>query len=389
MLRAFPLLLTACGLTGCFIEPRPVSELLDSGSPPRVRGFDTGLEDGLAAAELTDVLAADVGATDLGSDDRAATGVVSLAGSACLKRPAKQITVVPAGTHTNAYLVKGGTHQTHDLRGTFFKANPPKFPVSFNAPVDDVCVVGASVQGTQPRSWTWDQMKHGDNQKYDGDGIGWSHPVGPMIIEGAWIDNVEDALGPPKSPETSRSASWIVRHVYARYIRDDFMENDACLNGEMYDTLVDGTHMFLSVRPGKNNTVKTGTTPVIKIRDTMVRLDCKPDDRSDTSCGPGASLGQLFKWTTACNPPPVVDIADTIFRVDDISRNGAGPMAFPPGTYKNVTLIYLGQGSYPGKLPASGVTETKDVALWDAARARWLQRHGCDAKGESCTFLKP
>src|SRR5262249_34541949 len=90
----------------------------------------------------------------------------------------------------------------------------------------------------------------------------------------------------------------------------------------------------------------------VKVRDTLVRLDCQPDTRCDgqdqeggtcspnDACGPDKSVGMLFKWS----PDAVnlkVDMANTILRMDAMSRNGKAAMGFPKGTYSNVTLIWL------------------------------------------------
>ena len=61
-------------------------------------------------------------------------------------------------------------------------------------------------------------------------------------------------------------------------------------------------------------------------------------------------------------------------------------MDLPRGTYRNVTLVWLGGGRYPGAIPSSGVTVTDDIGVWNRARAAWLSRHGCDAGGNACAF---
>ncbi|MGY8642587.1 MAG: hypothetical protein ACKVJU_16015 [Verrucomicrobiales bacterium] len=38
-------------------------------------------------------------------------------------------------------------------------------------------------------------------------------------------------------------------------------------------------------------------------------------------------------------------------------------MSFPPGTYRNVTLIWLGDGDYPKPLP-DGVKLSRNVKNW-------------------------
>jgi hypothetical protein len=94
-------------------------------------------------------------------------------------------------------------------------------------------------------------------------------------------------------------------------------------------------------------------------------------------------MGQIFKWS-ACGGPVVV--RDTIIYVDP---NDTRKLYFPKGTYQNVHIIWPGPATK--KFPADptlpgGVTLSKDVKLWEMARKRWMDRHGCDYKGEHCTM---
>lgn len=315
-----------------------------------------------------------------------AQDVADLSESPCLAKPDGQITVVPPGKYTEGLRIRARAGHTYDLRGTFFYANPPKFPLVLLSPAQGACIVGPRVQGQQSRELSWMEMKTGGPVRgaRDGDGIHWTRPTGRVVIDGAWIDNVEDAIGPPKSPQTSREASWVVRHVYARYIRDDFIENDSCLNGEIYDTLVDGTYVFISARPGRGKHLRAN--PVTKIRRVLVHLRFLPDPRPARGPRqPGKSVGQLFKWSDCGGR---LDMKDCILRVDGMFRRGPRPMSFPPGVYENVTLVWLGEGDYPGALPPEGVMVTKDVRVWEVARAKWLKRHGCDQHGNNCAYLR-
>jgi hypothetical protein len=231
-------------------------------------------------------------------------------------------------------------------------------------------------------------------RSHDGDGVLFARARGPFTLEDARIENVEDAVGPPKAPDTPRAARFTVRGVYACYIRDDFVENDAALGGEIRDSLVDGTHVFISARPGRGYKGEAFPPATITVRDTLVRLDCKPDERKDGedtpapagltggACGVGRSLGMPFKWSSAARDLRL-DVADTVIRIDAAGRNGARSMNFPDGDYRNVTLVWLGAGHYPGALPRSGVTVTDDVGVWDRVRADWLQRHGL-SQNEGC-----
>jgi hypothetical protein len=300
----------------------------------------------------------------------------------CLDRPGEHFkpSSPPVG---NALEIAPEPGQVLDLRAVMLSADPPRNPLVIRKADGDVCVVGPTIVGSAARETSWSEMKHNN----DGDGVLFSRAQGPFTLEGARIENVEDAIGPPKSPETPRTARFAVRGVYACYIRDDFIENDAVLGGEISDTLVDGTHVFISARPGRG--FKGGNFPraTVTVRDSLVHLDCKPDERKDGedtpapeglaggACGVGRSLGMPFKWSDAARELRL-DVADTIIRVDAAGRNGPQSMNFPFGDYRKVTLVWLGSGHYPGALPSSGVTVTDDVAVWDKARADWLQRHG-------------
>ena len=267
-----------------------------------------------------------------------------------------------------------------DARGEVHDADPTG--VSIAGPG---CLVGAKVIGTFGRGLGWAEVK----RHHDGDGIRWSRPEPGLVhVIGSYIDNVEDAIGPPKSPDADRAATWKVEHVYARYTRDDFIENDACLDGHVHDSLIDGTHVFISARPGRSNRPKMAKHEAMHtITNTLIWLDCKPDPRvgSRSSCPKGQSTMIPFKWSECGG---IVNMQDSIIRVDARAFRGSGPMSFPPGTYENVWLIYLGpEDEYPGGLPASGVTQIKDDELWRVARQKWLKRHGCDTTGDHCTMV--
>jgi hypothetical protein len=269
-----------------------------------------------------------------------------------------------------------------DARGEVYETEADG--VSIEAPG---CILGPKVVGTYSRDLGWQDMK----KKHDGDGVSWSRPEPGLVhVLGAYFDNIEDPLGPPKSPETNRESTWKVEHTYARYTRDDFVENDACLDGTIHDVLVDGTHVFISARPGQGNQSEMAQYAATHtVSNALIRLDCKPDPRTDTqtSCPAGQSTGMLFKWSDCGG---VVNMRDSIIWVEGRPRKGATPMSFPPGIYENVWLIYTGpEDGYPGRLPSEGVTEVDDLDLWHEARQRWLARHGCDPDGDHCAMVDP
>jgi hypothetical protein len=285
----------------------------------------------------------------------------------------------PTVVYGESNRISGQAGATLDFRGNPLVANPPHYPLRIYDAADGACITGLNVSGRQPISLSWEQMK----SDWDGDSLLIKYATGGNItIENSYFENTEDGVSPRATTPTSK---WMVRGVYMRGIRDDAIENDQCLPGEIVDTLIDGTHMFLSTRPGKaDGEDQCAQKNTVTIRNTLVRLACQPDSRDDKSCGPGTSHGQLFKWDSTAGP---VDVRDSIFLMPSVSRNGPSSMGLPPGTYSNVTLIYLGQGNYPRTLPP-GVRVTRDVAIWNAAQAAWLSNHGCTFDAQYCSFLQ-
>ena len=285
---------------------------------------------------------------------------------------------VRSGEH-NEFKITGPV--TLDARNQMILANPATYPLRIDASGEVVCLTGVKIKGRQSPDLTWQYIK----SNLDGDGILFKDGnASRIILENSWIENVEDGFSPRVFG--NRRAYWVVRSVYMKNIRDDAIENDICRAGEIIDTLIDGAHMFFSERPGKGASCAAngGANSKLTIRYSLIALKCQTDPREDkSSCGSRTSTGQLFKVTGDSGP---VDMSDTILLVPDNSRNGTQPqMNFPAGTYKNVTLVWLGPGSYPGKLPSSGVTVTKDKSVWDRAREAWLMAHGCEAT--TCEFL--
>ena len=283
---------------------------------------------------------------------------------------ARSSTVRVAGDRTSQYEVSDPPNEaTYDLRGFRSTAFPYQtlYPLAFGTarrghsvgvPAAQVCVVGGTVLGQQPRTLTWQQVK----QEHDGDGLridgrDW------YIVDGLRVDNVEDGLAP-------FGDGFLGRNLYFTFIRDDCIENDAIAGGHVLDSLFDGCYMGLSERPPKDFTPSTAPTDETFTMDgVLLRLQPMPNEESPDALG----SGQLFKWSEWANQ---LVLRNCIFLVEQESSNGRQAMQFPQGTSaENVTLVWTGPGAYPGPLPA-GVTVTRDRGVWDAARAAWLLRHG-------------
>ena len=309
-----------------------------------------------------------------------AVGVASPAvASECLTRPAGQVTEVPDGTYSrDLELEAPALNHTFDLRGAAWQVRPPSEPIS---PVevetrDGTCVVGLRVEGLQRRDLPWDDVKNSDGlqMRTAGSGI-----VGRSTIEGLHVRNLGDGLD---TRINDRGHHFTARHIYMENIRDDAFENDTCQPIVIEDVLVDGTFVFLASRPGSGNYFKNPSTPVYQISDTLVHV------RADLVGDEGGN-GKFWKWpgsSSDCTPRPVLDMRNVVLRIDAVPASDDG-LVFPPGgSYSNVTLVWAGPGSYPEDVPG-GVTVTTDISVWDDARAAWLDAHGCDANGDSCTNL--
>jgi hypothetical protein len=289
---------------------------------------------------------------------------------ACPQRPS---TVRVTGVRRDTlHVAAPPSDTTYDLRGLRSVAFPEEtlYPLSFGdvrhgrptgAVAVGLCFIGGTVVGQQPRSLTWQQVKH----SHDGDGLrvqagGW------YVVDGLRVDNVEDGISP-------FGDGFVGRDLYFTYIRDDCIENDAISGGVVADSLFDGCSMGLSERPSKGfRPTPPPAAETFTLDGVLLRLQPMPrDDAPD-----GFGHGQLFKWSRWANR---LVLRNSIFLVERVSMNGTKSMKFPAGTVaENVTLVWTGPGSYPAPVPA-GVRVTKDRSVWDAARRAWLARHGYPA----------
>jgi hypothetical protein len=86
-------------------------------------------------------------------------------------------------------------------------------------------------------------------------------------------------------------------------------------------------------------------------------------------------------------------LKNVIFRADHRPIYGAKSLKIPSDAQiNNVTVIYLGPDantlpSYPAGVKVI-TDKTQGEQVWKKARDQWLARHGCDANGDSCAYLK-
>jgi len=387
-MRRVPLLLTiisllaACdGQVGRRGDPESDAPLTGSDGPLAVavdsETADLGADDSaLAPADLSADLSPTADATAPGT-----SGFVMVAKPQCLSTMPKTQTV-PAGVKTG-YSGNPAPNTAVDMRGVTVKFAPPGESGWVVSGSDNVCVVGGKFVGQSSKSITWQQSK----KNYDGSAIRVNNLKGTFTWENVFFDNSHDGIMLPRSPsKTPNSARGVVRGVYLKYTRDDCFENDSSTTVVADDALME-CHMFFSAR-NNGDVSDAGAGSSATIRNVLVHMTCKPDNRSDKSCGPTDSHGQIWKLGSS-SAKYKIHVEDSIFMVESLSRNGAKTMRLNMNgniTYKNVTVVWGGQGSWPGPDKPPGITFTKDRSIWDAARAEWLAKHGCDAQGNACTF---
>ncbi len=230
----------------------------------------------------------------------------------------------------------------------------------------DTCVLGGTILGSHDRSLTWRDVK----REHDGDALR-IEGSGTVVVDGLRADNVEDGISPHNDEATVH-----IRGVHLSYVRDDCLENDDGVGVVVSDTLFDGCFVGVSERSrhaGDGDRTLTLDRVLMRLERMPYDTDVDGDLPASGSVVDGGAHGQLFKWSQSAND---LVIRDSVFLVPGMSANGAKSMAFPPDTRaENVTLVWLGPGEYPAQVP-DGVTITRDAAVWERARAAWLQQHG-------------
>jgi hypothetical protein len=299
----------------------------------------------------------------------------------CLARSTK---TVLSGVYDRQYRVNAPTADTTvDARRATSTAFPfaTLYPFSFgkSRPARHLCLLGGLVVGQQGRDLTWDQVK----EDYDGAGLriaadGW------YVVDGLRVENVEDGIDPRgREGEYPKGGDgFVLRNLYFQYIRDDCVENDDIAGGLIEDSLFDGCNTGISERPTEGNAQYRHPAPsseTLMLSRVLLRLQAMPGPRGHSAATLGH--GELFKWSRVGNR---LVLRDSIFLVEE--RPNGGRSDFPAGTKAtNVTVVWLGPGPFPGRVPP-GVTITRDRSVWDHAREQWLLRHGC-ASFTSCRAL--
>jgi hypothetical protein len=290
-----------------------------------------------------------------------------------------------------------------DFRGTKLTAPNSSHVIELAFVSGSVCVTHAHIVGSMARDLTYYRVK----QKPSADGLGFDFGGiafpnihgGIFIVENSWVENVEDAIYFPRTDAGPYDSTLIVRRSRLLYIRDDAIENDGRYKlVRVEDVLLDEGHMGFSSRPGGGAPFPTDRPVTWEVTGSLLHFSCKPDNRhprgpepgnNNSSCpvahGIPQSTGGIFKR----GGPLTVHWKNVIARVDATGAHPTGnQLDFLPengSTFENVVVVWTGPGAFPGYVEVPGVTVTKDISVWNNARASWLTAHGCTA--DDCAFL--
>jgi len=212
------------------------------------------------------------------------------------------------------------------------------------------------------------------------------HDVTGMYVTNSSLLHVENTrlfdYGDSLSMASGGLANWSLKGVYAKYMRDDCVEDDFLFSGTIDDSLFDGCYDGISAQTwsGQSPDPGDGSNNLIVMKNSLLRLQAMDAAYS----GPLPNHNSFWKWDTKA---PKVALYNNIFRADEDSwESGSGPgmyMAPPPGKLadcENNIMVWLGSGPFPEPLPSTFngkpcFTITTDKSVWDRAVTQWKAKH--------------
>lgn len=340
----------------------------------------------------------------------AATAVLlgGLVGSGPSVAATPPVTLTLTGNQTQGVRAdnNGGTW---DLRGAVWNENAPDpiaYPIRSDAWTKGA-ILGGTVYGNIPKTWTRDQWYNGLDGGRELHGEVYRQSMtdtadNTLLIQDGYAEDFEDAY----DPNAVRSDSTTdLEHVRATYIRDDCIENEGRgttqvpMSVLVRDSLFDGCFTGFAERPPSvGDGLPNGTgTQTFDVEHSLLYVQPQPlgpnycstsltlVGRCVATAEPSVWLGAhgIWKWSSAAASTVVV--RNSIFRLDLPSYSGCVSQQWPDGTYQDDVLVWAGPGPYASAggcantLPP-GVRVTTDVGVWDRAKAAWLAGQPWDTK---------
>jgi hypothetical protein len=343
---------------------------------------------------------------------------VSVATTVGLTRPQTSIIVAETGYDPAAKSsFSPGTDQTIDARDcaatNHASGATAGSPFKLASPGAGAALYGAEATGQQALDVPWVTVR---SDWSDDGGLECTSPSGDYYFEAFRLEKQVDAIE-VASASTVVNQVCNIRHGYIKNNVDAAIANDGQKKIDVSDLLVDGTFTFLSQKPASTDPAVYGTTIVTPIKNCLIRLRRTAyttqeggaaasanvkftgpwNSSSDTGLpvtGGGTALGYVCGWLfdfrkeAVANPRSSlrVDMKDCLVVCESL---GQVAMQWPPGTYSNVKVLYVGPGTWPGDPAPPGVTivETQSTSEWSSVRVDWLTKHNGDTSGNDFTYL--
>lgn len=255
-----------------------------------------------------------------------------------------------------------------------------QYPLTVKGTGSNFNIRGGVVQGVfdplHVAPWhVWKNLADGDGLRVEGSG---NIDVGSIRI-----DNTEDGFSPHSANGADKAtdvANYKLHDAYFTNVRDDMVENDATRSITISDSFMSG-HTFYSSRGTAN------PNAVVNINNMLVELKLAPHEgRISGTSGKlainepggypypdGLGTGSILKLDSAGKNGKIT-ISNSIFLIPRLPSSSNEDLILPDVTWQNVTIVWLGEGNYPSKLPA-GVTLTRDRSVFDNAKAAFFASH--------------
>jgi hypothetical protein len=244
-----------------------------------------------------------------------------------------------------------------------------------------MCWVGGYVYTRKPWDASWADHKDLDGPTRNSAAINCASTN--MTVNGLHYFNIEDGV------RTNDAFNWVVEHNWGEYIRDDCVENDHLHSGRIYDSLFDGCYTGLSTRPIKSDSRSDGAGELVELDHVLLRLQAMPypykwekkkgiiDVNGKPYMGSGIPYGHgYFFKITDVDRNPHFSIKSSIFLADHLTE--ASKFDFPAESLIDVCedniIIWLGPGSYPGKLPTRKFPNCFDIVTGQEGRDLWRKK---------------
>ncbi len=281
-------------------------------------------------------------------------------------------TITLNGTYTSKYYPSEAQARGFDARDATFVTGDIQWgtvDINSGSSITDMVWAGGYFHSGKPWDASWDDHKATYLPDLPGrNSAAIENRSTGTTLTGVYTHNVHDAY------RSTSAVDWVVQHSWSTYTRDDAIENDKFVPGRVYDCLFDGTYAGISARPSSGSTLDANGN-VLTLRKVTVRMqampypykwDTKPEtvvDANNDPWIPGVSQGipyghgSMFKIINNADPKNMHwDIKHCTF-VAMANMEDTSLLDFPDASLidelENVTVVWLGDGPFPGYLPTS------------------------------------